>query len=340
MGIRHIFGFLALINCLQANSKTSEPLDEVLSQAESYLVVSPTRTLETLNSIKHFETLSLSHKMQWHLLALKAYVPTYQLNKMPTSLDFLFKNQESDFFKKQTVSILSASGIWLRRSGLLDESKAALECAVKLTDEPKKQLTLKNSLALVARQLNEYEKARALYKEMLDELKDTDNHNLIAIVHNNLGSIDLETSNIENAEHHFRLSLVHYQQIDKRSGIISSSLNLLFTFIIEGITLNFERLIEPTKNMTNAFPSDAKKALLFWLEARYDQLKGKLMTPALEYQLLLAFDQLEDDKMRELVAMHLAKPLRVKVSQPKNTPTISLSITWIDDVRQCKWLNL
>jgi len=75
--------------------------------------------------------------------------------------------------------------------------------------------------------------------------------------------IALEEGKVTLTEQHFRKALIGYQNLDKRSGQISAGLNLLFVFVIQKNQINFERLYEPTYNLTTAFPNEEKMHYYF-----------------------------------------------------------------------------
>ncbi|WP_462171569.1 hypothetical protein [Pseudoalteromonas xiamenensis] len=104
--------------------------------------------------------------------------------------------------------------------------------------------------------------------------------------------------------------------------------------------INFERLYEPTSNLTTAFPNDSKKALLFWLKTRFDQLEGKYLTPSIEHRLKVAYSQLEDDKIRKLVYENLASKLGIDVEKPPARTPQSFNSPWFKEVQDCKWKTL
>lgn len=316
------------------------PTQKVLDEAQDYLTVDPSYTLKLLGQVSNIESLPPALFVRLHIIALRAYVPTNQLDNMLNSLDALFSHSDEPYFIDNATAVLSGLGIWLRRNRYLEDSQVSLECAYELAHTDKQRFTLTNSLALVSRQLNEYEKAQDLYSRLLSLAEQNEQTSLFAMIHNNLGAIDLDLGRIKNAEQHFRISLEKYQSVDKRSGIISAGINLLFAFILQEQIINFERLYEPTSNLTTAFPNDSKKALLFWLKTRFDQLEGKYLTPSIEHRLKVAYSQLEDDKIRKLVYENLASKLGIDVEKPPARTPQSFNSPWFKEVQDCKWKTL
>lgn len=108
-------------------------------------------------------------------------------------------------------------------------------------------------------------------------------------------------------------------------------------FLIQEQQINFERLYSPTATLTHAFPNEAKQALLFWLEIGYKNLTGGFISQKDKQQLQTAYEQLESDKMKQLVARYLANKLDVAVTLPAPIVAKDFTSSWFELVKQCDW---
>ncbi len=173
------------------------PTQKVLDEAQDYLTVDPSYTLKLLGQVPNIESLPPALFVRLHIIALRAYVPTNQLDNMLNSLDALFSHSDEPYFIDNATAVLSGLGIWLRRNRYLEDSQVSLECAYELAHTDKQRFTLTNSLALVSRQLNEYEKAQDLYSRLLSLAEQNEQTSLFAMIHNNLGAIDLDLNQLK-----------------------------------------------------------------------------------------------------------------------------------------------
>ncbi|RZQ51756.1 hypothetical protein C1E23_17780 [Pseudoalteromonas phenolica] len=93
------------------------------------------------------------------------------------------------------------------------------------------------------------------------------------MIDNNLGMIEFDEGNFNQAEFYYRRALKGYRSIDKRSGVVTASINLLFAFMLQDKLIDYERLYSPTATVTLAFPNQSKQTLLFWIHQRFLQLQ-------------------------------------------------------------------
>ncbi|KKO45082.1 hypothetical protein WG68_11610 [Arsukibacterium ikkense] len=308
-----------------------------LDEAEDYLTVNPARTLMLLESITEPAALPLDTFIRRNVLILRAAVPTNQMELLIQTLDAIFEYHLHPYFQQQLTPITSALGIWLRRNNYLDDALHSFECSNKYAKTDRQRQTLSNSMALVARELDETEKARALFARARLLAEQSEQINVLAMTENNLGLLALDEANIELAEPHFRAALAHYQSLSLRAGQISAGVNLLFVFLLQGDLTNFQRLYSPTARLTINFPNQAKQALLFWLHTRFEQLQGQTITEQTRQQLNEAYQQLEDNKVKTLVHQHLAPPLQVNIKLPEPVVRKAFNRSWFDNVILCEW---
>jgi len=332
-----VLGWLVLFGSTQAMANDFTSFEAKLNEAEDYLVVNPAQSIIILENIKELNTAPAALFIRWHLLYARSAVPTSHYDRLYKSIDAIFQHHQADYFKQKLTTIMSALGIWLRHAEYLSDAQLSFKCAYKYAQSDRQRLTLTNSMALVARSQNDFAKARALYLNNLDLTTQLTLPNVTALIKNNLGSLALDEGNIANAERYFRSALSLNQNIDKRAGQISAGLNLLMVFLIQEHQLNFDRLYIPTATLTHAFPNKSKQALLIWLELGYKNLTGEFISQKDKHQLQAAYEQLESDKMKQLVAHYLAKKLDVTLALPEPITAKEFTSPWFNLVKQCNW---
>lgn len=335
--MKSLFVFFVLLFCtIQLRAQTVS-ITAQLDEAEAYLTVNPAQTLKILHAIKDLASTPQEQQMRWYLLQLRAAVPTNQIDTLYPSLEFLFSRTESEFFTQNSTSILSGLGIWLRRNDYFADAQTALQCASDTTKEPQLKLTLLNSLALVSRQIDDYKQAHTIYSEAIRLAEEKGYTNVSAMIHNNMGLLALEQGDFSFAKVQLRQSLEQYHSIDKRSGIISASINLLYVALMQNDLIDFERLYDRTQALTEAFPNQAKKALLYWLKTRYDQLNQIPISDQQKVRLLQAYSELADDKVRLSIHKYLAPKMNITTQIPDTPPVESFTAPWFSQVKACKW---
>jgi tetratricopeptide (TPR) repeat protein len=335
--LKSLFVFFVLLVYTCKLSAQTISITAQLDEAEAYLTVNPAQTLKILHAIKDLASTPQEQQMRWYLLQLRAAVPTNQIDTLYPSLEFLFSRTESEFFTQNSTSILSGLGIWLRRNDYFSDAQTALQCASDATKEPQLKLMLLNSLALVSRQIGDYKHALTIYSSAIGLAEEKGYTNVSAMFHNNMGLLALEQGDFAFAKTQLRQSLEQYQSIDKRAGVISASINLLYVALMQNDLVDFERLHDRTQALTDAFPSKTKKALLFWLKTRYDQLNQIPISEQQKVRLLLAYSELADDKVRLSVHKYLAPELNVTTQIPVTPPVKSFTAPWFSQVKVCKW---
>ena len=307
-----------------------------LDEAEAYLTVNPARSVNLLDSMPETDKLPVDLAIKRNVLLLRAAVPTNDMARLIQILDLLFEHQQHAYFQQQLTAITSALGIWLRRNNYLHDAQFSFACSYKHSTSERQRLTLTNSLALVARQLNETDKARTLFTAARQMAKQSGQMNVLAMAENNLG-LALDEGHIAAAEPHFREALAQYQAISQRAGQISAGINLLFYFVLQQDILSFQRLYTPTATLTANFPNEAKQALLFWLHNRFAQLQGQTISSQTQQQLRDAFELLEDNHVKLLIQRYLAPELKIDVKAAPSLNRQSFNRPWFSSVVACSW---
>jgi len=302
----------------------------LLQEAEDYLKVKPSKSIQLLKQIKNLSQQSSTFVIRWHIIKIRAAVSTNQLIEIQQSLAQIYTLKKHPYFIQKLPTILSAAGIYLRRSGYYAEAEIATICALKFSTSDRQRLSLTNSLALISRQLDQYRKAERLYKEATVLANKLNNKQMLATIANNRGAMALDLNKFEQAEKYFRQSLAGYQAVSKRSGNITAGLNLLFVFLLQNELLNYQRLFTPINKLTNAFPNKSKQALLLWLHWTYKSMAGDIITQEVKNSLHIAFNQIESVKLKLLVKKHLAARLLIELKLPVKNRLEPLNQAWIE----------
>tara|TARA_R110002126_G_scaffold98045_39_gene228253 strand:+ start:7094 stop:8149 length:1056 start_codon:yes stop_codon:yes gene_type:complete len=308
-----------------------------LDEAEDYLTVNPAHTIVLLDSIKDQTKEPLDLFIRHNVLLLRASVPTNQLDRLIQALDAIFEHNEHPYFQQQLTAITSALGIWLRRNNYLHDAQSSLACSYKYATTDRQRLTLTNSKALLAWQLDETDKARTLFNQTQVLARQSEQLNVLAMAENNLGLLAFDEGNIQLAEAHFRAALSQYQALSLRAGQISAGINLLFIFLLQEDITNFQRLYEPTARLTSSFPNQAKQSLLFWLDIRFRQLQGHAIAENTRLELGEIVANMEDLKVKLLIKRHLASKLEVIVELPEPAERQVFERPWFSKVIRCDW---
>lgn len=329
--------FCLLLNVQQVFAEDFSGFKNKLDLAEDYLVVSPSRSITILESLDNLDNAPPELFIRWHQIYARTAVYTSHYDQLHKSLEAIFKHHKTAYFQQNMTSIMSALGIWLRHAGYFNDAELAFECSYKYAKNDRQRLTLINSIAIVASLKGDYIKARNLYIDNHKIALDLNLSNVAALIESNLGYLALYEGNTADAESWLRKAFINYQKINKRAGQVSAGLNLLMVFLIQENVVNFERLHEPTSTLTHAFPNEAKKALLLWLEAGYKKLTGGYISRNEKEQLQVAYKQLESDKIKMLVHNHLAKKLEMSLDLPTTPTPKRFSSTWFNLVKTCNW---
>lgn len=332
--LRFIF-FLIIVVCFPAVG--NESVAARLKEAQDYLTVKPSHSFDLLQVIRSELVLTEQQLIEWHILHMRVSLPLSKLDNMIDSLDELFKYQKHPYFQQNITSITSALGIWLRLNGYIEDASYSLNCAYQHAPNDKRKLLVINSLALLARQANDLEKAKSLYASVIEKARSLNDKNMLANAHHNSGLIALQEKNIPQAEQYFREALKLYQSINKRVGKVRSGTLLLLIFVLQKDELSYTRLYPTTKRLASSLSSEAYMALLQWIDAGYQDLLGN--PPSIdEKQTLLALLKHFNDGDRSLVVKYLAKPLQISQELPKpQVNNTRFNRAWFDAVKQCKF---
>lgn len=330
--------FLVFYFCLPFLVKASISVSEKIQETKDCLTVNLAKTLLLLDEVADLEKIPDQQLIHWHLIRMRASVPTNQLEVLHNSLESVFHHHEHPFFKANLTSLLSGVGIYLRKKQFLEDAKISLESSHKYAMNDRQKLTLTNSLALVARQQNDYSSARVFYRKARELAIERQNHSIIAMIVNNLGMIEFDEGNFNQAEFYYRRALKGYRSIDKRSGVVTASINLLFAFMLQDKLIDNKRLYSPTATVTLAFPNQSKQALLFWIHQRFLQLQGSKLSINTMNKLVKAYKQLEDAKVRMHIHDYIAADMNIELTTATKKVHVGFNRPWFELVKRCDWI--
>lgn len=323
------YTLLALFCTLFITSVTATPQivsrssADILREAEDYIIVEPSHSYRLLRQVSTITNLSPPQQIRWHLIKVRSAIATNNLGDIEAELIALLKLQHHSDFQKRLTSILSAMGIALRRLGYFSQAKSFYTCALEHEIADKKRMALLINLAVLSRHMNDYPLAKQSYGAARDIALRLHHERALANINNNLGTLALDEGNIELAEKYYREALIGYQSSDKRSGNITAGTNLLLIFVIQGHTLNFQRLISPISSLVDAYPDESKKALLLWLINANEANLGKLLSQGAKDELTSAFYRLESVKLQVLIKRYLAPKMHLDVTPDKSPVQIT-----------------
>lgn len=324
----------------ESNIDKQSQLMLILAEAEDYLAVKPSKTIELLTNVDDITALNTQSSIRWYLALIRASVPANNRLLFENSIKELLTFQGSPYFKERLPTILSGMGIWLRKSSYKTEAKLCLLCALKYTNNDRVKMTLINSLAVTSRYMGELDIARKLYlkvKIMATKLALTAN---LASVDNNLGVMAFEQEKFAEAEAYFRSSMALSQSISKRSNHVTAGLNLLFTFYLQKETLNYQRLYSPIERLIREFPNPEKRANLFLLNTAFNVDLGKNISAEQKDELLIAFAELTNRKEQEIIVKYLADKLGIEFIVSSEPDVIKFDKSWLTDFEYCDWKEL
>lgn len=301
--------------------QTPLPMQEILKEAEDYIIVEPSRSFILLDDKLDLTELTPSQKTRWYLTKLRASIKLNLIPEIRQYVNLLVKQRtERSFFKDNLSSIFRAIGIANRKLGFLYDAQKSYECALQFTTDPKQILSITANVGVLARHLNDVNLARKSYLHGVQLAKQLEHERMVATFENNIGALELGEGNINIAEKHFRQALKGYRATNKRTGILTSGTNLLVVFAINQDTLSFQRLAPPIKKLVEAFPDNTKKALLFWVSQMNSLNLGEQLTEQQKRQLLVEFNNLESNKLRLIIKKHFESRTGLTLTYQKPLP--------------------
>lgn len=313
-------------------------VDERLKEAKDYLTVKPSESYRILEEINLTKNLTEEQLIEWHILNMRASLPLGKLDNLIASVESVFKYHQSAYFAENITPVTSALGIWLRRNNYLTDAELSFKCSYRHASNDRLRVILNNSLALLARESGDLERAKSLFEYSAKLAKADKNINMMGMINFNQGVIAFQEGKFADAEQHFRKALEYYQSINKRAGKISAGTYLLFSFVVQKELTNYQRLYLPTFQQTEAFPNIASKALLDWVNTGYLQQTGIEISDEARDSLKQQFSNITDHFEQALIEKYLAKPLGISLILPSfESHTERFDAEWFSLVKNCSF---
>lgn len=249
---------------------SSATIATTLKEANDYLVILPERSLSILNQHQSLlVTADAEQQAQWQLTKMIAAIRVANLVSIKDALISLGSLQSATYFQSHHEQILNGLGVWLRRSGYLLTAKSAYMCSYSLSTNKSSPLRPILNLAIVERNLGNFQQSKQLNLLALQMAKNEELAHYIAIIENNLGIISISEKRYHAAQKHFSNALDLNEKLQRRSGELLASMNLLLTFLYQDNPLYFNRLYDRAKRKLLLYPDTARGAYLAVLEAIY-----------------------------------------------------------------------
>lgn len=330
--LRFVCLFLIVISPFTWSAQT----DDRLKEAKDYLTVKPSESLHILQEIADTSELNDKQQIEWYILNMRASLPLGKLDNLIQSVNSVFKYRSHPYFAENITSITSALGIWLRRNRYLIDAEISFKCSYQSASNDRLRVILNNSLALLAREVGDLERAKSLFEYSAKMAKADKNLNMMGMISFNQGLIAFDAVQVAKAEIYFRKALEYYQAINKGAGKVRVGTYLLFAFVVQKELTNYQRLYLPTYQQSKAFPNEATKALLAWVNAGYMHQTGKLINSQMRDELLKHFTKISDYHEQLLVIEHLAKPLGIALTVSERKPQRDrFQAEWFELVEKC-----
>ncbi|NOU50226.1 tetratricopeptide repeat protein [Pseudoalteromonas sp. JBTF-M23] len=309
-----------------------------ISRAQYFMRSDPEQSLAILNKIPHVEKLPDEQQVAFYILKLRTSLTLNYLDDIDPILETLFKLDDKPAFANKIVTILSGTGIWLRKTNYFDAAQHVFSCALKHADKSSQRVSLLISSAIVARYKKDYALAKSIYIEAGNIAMRLDDVRAMATIKNNLGTIAMDQGNIKEAETRFREALSAFQLANNHSGHINSGMNLLFTFVLLNKNIDFLRLHPHISELSNEYPDESKKAYLFWIYSAYQYAQGIKLTEKQSKELLSEFDKLAGPQLKTLIKIHLASLIGIDVPTVAHIATKKFeNKSWFNKVLSCNW---
>ncbi|BBN83323.1 hypothetical protein PA25_33080 [Pseudoalteromonas sp. A25] len=309
-----------------------------LSRAQYFMRSNPAKSLAILNKIPHVESLPDDQQVTFYALKLRTSLTLNHLDDIDPILETLFKLDDKPAFANKIVSVLSGTGIWLRKTNYFDAAQHVFSCALKHADTSSQQISILISSAIVARYKKDYTLAKSIYEEATPIAQRLNDQRAIATIDNNLGTIAMDQGNIKQAEMRFRDALSAFQLANNYSGHLNSGINLLFTFVLQNKSIDFQRLYPHISQLSNEYSDESKKAYLFWVNSAFQYTQGVKPNDMQRQELLSTFDKLAGPQLKTLIKNHLASLMGVNVPRVEHASAKKFeNKSWYNKVLSCNW---
>ncbi|MCC2615455.1 tetratricopeptide repeat protein [Aestuariibacter halophilus] len=307
----------------------------VLAEAKAHLSALPDHSIALLQQTELLDQLPPDQQAQWYFALLNAARRLANLDTMHQALQALVLLQDTPSFSSRRTEYLNNLGAWFRRHHWLLYARASYQCALAHASDPLDQLKSRINLAVIARNFGDYERARALNLEALEQARQLEQPRLVAAIHNNLGTTALSMGDLPAARSAFQQAMDMNQKLIRRASELLSGLNLLYTFVQQKDDTPYQRLLPRIKRMLDQYPNLARQAYLQWIEADHDWQDQQTFSKERLQALTRAFHDINDVGIQTFL-LPVAVALKLDVS-PDVADASQLSLTWLNGLTLCQW---
>ncbi|GAA0857364.1 tetratricopeptide repeat protein [Aliiglaciecola litoralis] len=331
--------FMPMSNAHYQHGLSFENVDLTLKEAQDHLVVLPEKSLTILDKNSHKITVANDEQQaQWHFIAMLAAVSVADLDRLHAALISFEPLSNTEYYQAHLDQILSALGIWFRRSGYLNDAKASYLCSLEKSSTEHSKLRALLNLGVVERNLNHFAQAKEINLIALDIATNIESETYIAVLQNNLGILAISEKRYMDASAHFTKALELNEKLNRRSGELISSMNLLLAFLYQDNSLYFERMVDRAQRKLLLSPDDtARESYLNILKAINS---ARTIPSSLEQsrQVILANIERVNDKGIQLLLTPLINQLGVQynIQQQQSLDTIYQG-PLLEQFSMCNW---
>lgn len=323
-----------------ARFQQSEPtftIESKLKEANDYLVVLPERSLSILtqNDLLLVDA-NDEQKSQWHAAKMIASIRVANLRYLKETLYGLSQLQNTTYFQDHSETVLNALGVWLRRSGYLHSAKSAYICSFEASNPDKNIIRPLLNLAVVERNLANYKQSKVLNVIALKMAKEQELTAYVATIENNLGILAISESRYYDAHTHFSAALNLNERLNRRSGELLASMNLLLTFLYQENQLYFNRLYERAKRKLLLYPDTARGAYLAVLEAIHTAQTEPFLVKNSQQKILDHIILVNDKGLQDLLSPLINK-VGVNYQAEQQNSELVYSGQLLQQYSMCNW---
>lgn len=305
--------FALFISNIGAQEATEKTLLLKLAEAQDYLSYSPEIASNILKThLPYIDTLPNDKQLSWHQNLLRASISLTDLVQLELSVKAMLNNPELNNHPNIYATVLSSTGIFMRKLGHLDESIVLFNCGLSLNRLLARQkLSLLISKGHSLRQLGKIEEAKSLYLEALDIANQVDNQVIRSVIFNALANTAFERQDFKMARYYYLNALHLSQKIARLSGQMFSGLYLMTIALIENDFTLYNRLYSPTNLLVEKTENQDRKAHFYWLEMAFKvKNNGRL---SIEEKSLLKqhLYNIKEMKLHNVLVSHFGKLLNV-----------------------------
>lgn len=279
------------------------PIQDKLKEARDYLSVLPERSLAILSNKEHLLSIDSQETLaDWYDAKLIAAIRVANLQQIYLTLLEISELQNTVFFQKHSSTTFNGIGIWMRRSGFLKEAKISYACSLENSKTERAKISPMLNLGIVETKLGNNASAKQLYNLAFNTAEKYEMENIFAVVENSLGNIALSEGNYPEAERLYASALERNEKLMRRSGELTSGLNLLLSFLYQDKLDLFSRLSGRIERKLKRSEVGIKTATFEILKAVYTARIDKAATSDLTEVIARNMKMIKDKSLQKLLS--------------------------------------